>query len=221
MSRGVLLGAALLLCVVEGAFRLFEGSLSVDLQHIGEIPDLVGDLSEAPGRRIAFLGNSLTRAGVAPRVFLAESEKSGLGPVSIARVYPDDSRIGEWIYVFEHYFADPRRLPEVLVVGFARDQLVDRYDLALERIAAFYTSASDIPGIFRSDVHRFAERVEFLLAYTSRAFALRERVSRRVLAALIPRYRETSRRMNESLRLTPAGGTATPCTPAWNGWRAV
>ena len=210
MSRGIVLGVVAFFCAVEVAFRVFEGWLSVDLRHITEIPDLVEDVAEGPGLRIVFLGNSLTREGVSPQVFLAESEKRGLGPLSIARVYPDDSRIGEWIYVFEHYFADPGRLPDVLVVGFARGHLVDGHRLALERIAAFYTDLSDIPETFRSDVHRFEERAEFLLAHASRAFALRERVRRRVLEALIPDYRRTSRVINESLRVAPAGQNGNP-----------
>lgn len=213
-GRWIVLCVVAILLVSELALRQLEDGLSIDLQHIKRIPSIARRLAEGDGLRVLFLGNSLTREAVDVDVFEAESDRLGIGPVHAVSVFPDDSAIGEWVYVFRHFFVDPGIRPDVVVVGFARDHLSDAKPLAIERIAAFYSDLSDVPEIFRLDLHGFGERVEFLLAHVSRAFAHRERVSRRALDALIPYYRSTSRRINVSLTAAPNPGAAAQPTYA-------
>jgi hypothetical protein len=210
-GRWIVLCVVAILLASELALRQLEGRLSIDLRHIRGIPSIAQRLTEGDGVRVLFLGNSLTREAVDIDVFQEESGRLGIGPLNAVSVFPDDSAVGEWIWVFNHFFVDPNIPVDVVVVGFARNHLTDSNPLAIERIAAFYSNLSDAPKIFHLDLPAFGERVEFLLAHFSHAFAHRERVSRRVLDALIPHYRSTSRRINLSLAAAPGrSGAARP-----------
>lgn len=197
------LGVMLLLLLgSEFVMRKFGGRLSRDLQHIGNIPQLSQKLASQPGYRILFLGNSATHEGVVVNLLKPQLEPYLKRPLEIERVFPDDTTVAEWYYLFKHHFADAGRLPDLLVLNFVFNyQVRDRDTIKTEAIAAYYSGLADIPEVFAADVPDFERRAGFLVAKFSAAAANRERVRARLLDQFIPHYRTSTRKMNESRKL--------------------
>lgn len=201
LDRRVLLLVFAALLVVELGVRVIEPRLSLDIRHIQAIPDIVSDVHESAGPSVVFFGNSLTRAGVDLGVMASGLAPAGVERGGVAAVYPDDTTILDWIYVYEHYLARPDLEPDLLVLGFAVWHLQDADVQATQtlRLGRHFTSWASLGTLFSQDVHRSEERLNVILAKTSRAFANRERISRRVLAAL-PGYQASAARINDVLR---------------------
>jgi len=179
--------------------RLRESALSLDVQHIRRIPSIAEDMMRGGGRRVLFLGNSMTRNGVDAGIVEQELRARGLNaPLRIERVYPDATGLAEWYYAFNHYFVAPGRLPDVLVIGFAANDLSDTRPPQPFRLAHYYTGARDVPEVFTHDVRDFEGRAEFLLSGLSASFANRTRMRERALDILIPHYRESAQEINRA-----------------------
>ena len=93
---------------------LFEESLSNDIAHINSIDEIAGSRND-----IIFLGNSLTRHGIDKN----QIRKSLSNNSHIGYIYPDDTSIIEWYYIFKSYFVDKNNVPNDIVILFATDQL--------------------------------------------------------------------------------------------------
>lgn len=189
-----------LLVLVAGEFvvRVCEKSLSLDVTHIRQIPEISRKMTEGRGTKVLFISNSMLRYGVDPGIFEREMEARRLGPLSVGRVFPDATALPDWYYAFKHYFVDTNRLPDVLIVCFAAKDLQDDLPPVPARLAHNYTSASDIPELFSHDLLDFDNRADFMLADLSSAYANRMRVRTRVLDDLIPNYRESAQVMNRT-----------------------
>ena len=191
--------AVLSLC--ELALRLGEESISIDVAHLRSIPAIANRLNAGEGKRVLFLGSSIVREGVNLEDILQGIHDSGIDePLTFEKVHPDDSRIAEWTYLVEHHFINPGRLPDVIVIGFAGSHLEDYHPIPWDRIAAYYASTQALPRIVFEEIDNFETRVQFVLAHFIRSFAYRERVGKRVFDLVVPHYRDSSRRINASLR---------------------
>jgi hypothetical protein len=207
---------ALVLLVLLGCelvVRTREQYLSLDLKHIGQIPAISQNMTEGPGLRVLFIGNSMTRYGVDASTFEREMQAQGIGPLRVEKVFPDATGLPDWYYAFKHYFVDAGHLPDVLIVGFAARDLQDDYAVEPTRLARYYSSSRDIPELFSRDVLDFDGRVEFLLSSLSSSFANRSRVRTRVMDALVPYYRDTAQQLNRDMKTGRAANAApTPHT---------
>jgi hypothetical protein len=192
----VFLPVLAVMLAAEAGVRLFVRYRGEDMRHIAAIPRIAERLGRADGLRILFLGNSLTRSDLDLDVI----RQRLTGPVASERVYPDDTKIGEWYYAFKHYFVDSGRLPNLLVLGFVGRQVEDYGELEPSRMASAYGGLSNMNELFQRDITDFGSRAEFLLASVSTAFANRERVKNRVLDAVIPSYDSAATRMNHAMR---------------------
>jgi hypothetical protein len=203
---------ALVLLVLLGCelvVRTREQYLSLDLKHIGQIPAISQSMTEGPGLRVLFIGNSMTRYGVDASTFEREMKAQGVGPLRVEKVFPDATGLPDWYYAFKHYFVDAGHLPDVLIVGFASKDLQDDYAVEPTRLARYYSSSRDMPEIFSRDVLDFDSRVQFLLSSVSSSFANRNRVRTRVLDALVPYYRDTAQQLNRDMKTGRSGNAAT------------
>ena len=86
---------------------LFEESLSKDIAHINSIDEIAGSRND-----IIFLGNSLTRHGIDKN----QIRKSLSNSSHIGYIYPDDTSIIEWYYIFKSYFVDKNNVPNDIVI---------------------------------------------------------------------------------------------------------
>jgi hypothetical protein len=186
------------LAACECALRLREQSLSLDVRHIRQIPDISERLARGEGLHLLFIGNSMTRNGVEPEVIEREMGARGIAPLRVERVFPDATALPDWYYAFNRYFPAPQRAPDVLVVCFASRDLEDSQPVHSWRLAQYYTTPRDVPEVFREDIRDFDGRAEFLLSDLSVAFANRARVRDRALDLLVPNYRDAAQQINRS-----------------------
>lgn len=207
------------LLVGEVGLRVVQRSVSADWEHVSALPEISRTFSEAGGCRVLFLGNSLTRRGVDAGVFasLASSAVAD-GGVSAARVFPDDTSVIEWLYAYERFFGTDAEAPDVLVVGFAVDQLQDRPITAVSvaRIGSSYSTMETVPEAYEEDLTSFGQRVELLMSKASLSFAIRERAGRRVIDAVVPNYRPTVKWINDAtISLQPGSGGGDAAAPTF------
>ena len=196
--------ASLFFC--EASIRAFESRLSIDLVHQSEIPSIFEELTQSKSARVIFLGNSLTREGVAPEVFRATIDRSKfLEPrrkdVQIAKVHPDDTSIVEWRYLFSElasYGSGEAPPVDLVVLGYAQNQLTDNGLVKPRRLGAYYMDAGNREEVLTTDVTSFTNRCELYLSRMFVSFANAERVRTFVLARLIPMYRDTAQRLNQT-----------------------
>src|SRR5690606_3757118 len=118
------------LVLVEVAVGAVETRLSVDNRHIGEIGSIVAGLeaagSEDGATTVLFLGNSLTRRGVDLDTFERALASAGVANGAAAAVYPDDTSVLDWLYLYESAIVAEDAVPDVVVIGFGMWHLEDR-----------------------------------------------------------------------------------------------
>ena len=101
-----------LLLVVEAGMRRLEPYLSADVEHIQNIPKIVGRFDQT-GHDLLFLGSSMTRHGVDAAALEPVLAAQGVAPgtFSLSFIYPDASDILDWTYVYHHYLSPPAAQP--------------------------------------------------------------------------------------------------------------
>lgn len=208
----VLSSVLAILLAGELGLYLAEPRLSLDVQHIRSIPTIVRNFEAAPGPGVLFLGNSLTRAGIRPDVVEGAWPPHRLPQAKFALVYPDDTRLLDWFYVYRRFVEPARSLPRVIVICFAQSQLADGQPLQPERLGSQFAGFPLLSEAFSDDVLSASDRISYLLGATSRVWANRERVQTRVLA-LIPGYEALAQTLNEAASVRQrASGNGRPDT---------
>jgi hypothetical protein len=191
----VIAAVALVFGAVELGIRGIEDDLSIDVKHIHAIPSIVASLDRQSVPHMVFLGNSLTRVSIQPET-IAEGWPAA---PSMARIYPDDTTLLDWHYVYQRYLDKLKPGPNLIVVSFVRSQLDDSQELHMDRLGSHFAGFQFVSEVFEYDVRRLGDRIEFILAGAFRVMANRERVQSRVLAS-IPGYKELADVVNHRVR---------------------
>ena len=200
----MLLGVLAALMVMEGGLRLALPHVSVDYDHIKAIPSIARSFGDHSRSQVLFLGNSLTRRGVNLKV--VEQSWANMGFRADCRsVYPDDTTIVDWYYLFERYFP-ANHAPDLVVIGFARTQLSDQTAVHANRIAAHYGGFSIAAEALSKDITNVGDRVDFLLSANFRLFSERDRLRETILRAVIPKYADTAQALNVSVMKAKQAG---------------
>ncbi|MHB2205429.1 Rossmann-fold NAD(P)-binding domain-containing protein [Methylobacterium sp. CM6257] len=186
-----------MLLLGEFSLSFAESRLSLDMQHVKEIPAIMRNFEAAPGPGVLFLGNSLTRAGIRTDVIESIWSLHGLPRAKFALIYPDDTSVLDWFYLYRRFVEPAQPRPRVLVICFALDQLADNRPVHSERLGSLFAGLPFLAEAFSNDVLSVSDRVRYLLAAVSRVWANRERVQTRVLA-LIPGYEALAQTLNEA-----------------------
>lgn len=192
----VIAAVALVLGAVEFGIGAIEDSLSLDVRHIHAIPAIVESLDKQPAPHIVFLGNSLTRASISIRA-IAEEWQAAPG---MASIYPDDTTLLDWHYVYQRYLGKTESRPNLIVVSFVRSQLDDNQELHIDRLGSHFAGFQFAKEVFEYDIPKLGDRIEFMLAGIFHAMANRERVQSRVLAS-VPGYKELANAVNHGVQL--------------------
>lgn len=193
--------ASLLVC--EVGIRRYGDRLSKDVAHLAAMRSVADELAPAADGesvRVLFLGNSLTRCGVAPEEFVSEAERSSGQEVAVAKLTPDNTAVADWFYAYRNYFAEAGRAPQVLILGFQAGHLQDAPSNHPQRLARFYCDAGDWPDLCRDDLPTFESRAAFVLASNSALIANRDRIERRALDTLIPGYQDGIQELNSRVQ---------------------
>jgi len=198
----------LVLLTIEAGLRAIDEMLSLDIIHIRKIPTITKKMMAGPRPRLMFLGNSMTRRGIREDVFVERMRAHHIEPLTVARVFPDNTQIAEWYYAFKKYAVDAGRIPDFLVINCPTEQLTDLAPYSIYALASTWTRFHDLHEVFQQDITNFGDRVEFLISMYSTAFANRNRVRGRVLYTLIPHYPQAARQINQVLRKSKQEATA-------------
>lgn len=117
---------AVVLLLGEGSLKMVEDRLSWDLTHWREMPDILGgNLSRSNGRKILFLGNSLTRTNIHEGLVEEELKEINSGDFKVARIFPDDTTMVEWPYILRSQSLDTSFVPDTLIILFSQEHLQD------------------------------------------------------------------------------------------------
>jgi hypothetical protein len=190
------------LVLLEVAVRGVESRLSVDIQHLDEIPSILTDLEDdglaGGAQTMLFLGNSLTRRGVDLELIESSFQSSGISNVRAAAIYPDDTTVLDWLHLYESKVAEENVVPDVVVVSFGDLHLEDRplTRAQTHRLGRHFVSWSSLRSLFSHDATTLADRSEVLLSKVSALFANRERIALRILSFL-PYYQQSARTVND------------------------
>lgn len=185
---------ALLFFALEGVTRVGLFRASKDLRRFATYPARARALGRAPGKRIAFIGNSLTERGIDLELFARELSPA-VGPVSDEMFVADGSHINTWYWIVERELWKQAIKPDLLILNFYENGLEDGKRLEIGRLAQFFTTAADWPALFRYDVTTLESRVDFLLSSFWATFAVRDRIKERVLD-FIPGYQPYTEQAN-------------------------
>ena len=200
----VILSIIAMLVFLTACLHFGEKWVSQDIRHIKQIPTIINDLMLEPPPRVLFLSNSLTHEGIQPEVIAPIWAANGLS-ASIGRIYPDDTNIADWTYLYRGYVQAVDAPIDTLVLTFANDQLSDTTP-NFERLGEF-GGWSLAPAAFANDVTSLSGRIRYLLGATSTLWRNKERVQTRVLA-LLPGYKSFAvdlNRAREAEHVEPAG----------------
>jgi len=189
--------AAVMAC--EVAVRHAAPSLSKDMQHIREFPEIARELHSSQRLEILFLGNSLTGAGTDLDAFQSELEQSALHP-AYGIVCPDNTTLSEWYYIFKNVFAVRQQAPDVAIIGFHNRQMCDSETIRTRKLGHDFCEFGDTAEVFEHDLTGFDERATYLLSSFSAAYAYQDRIKHRTLDRIIPDFRFGMGRINEIIR---------------------
>ena len=171
----VVASVVLVLIAVECGLRAIEEKVSLNIQHIRQIPAIAQTMMSGPEPRLLFLGNSMTREGIDEASFHEAVTDQGITPLTIGRIFPDNTQIGEWYYAFKKQCIRANRIPNFLVVSCPTEQLTDLAHFSVYKLGSTWTHYHDLFEVFENEVTEFGDRAEFLIAKHSSAFANRGR----------------------------------------------
>jgi hypothetical protein len=203
----VLATIAAVLLVSETTIRVLLPRVSTDWRNFEAIANLTAGTRTGQQPRVLFLGNSLTGRSIVPSVVQTKIEAEGF-PVSVQKIATDDSNITEWLYLSRGKLGEPNSRPDLLVVGYAEDQLSDRAPVHVDRLAGYYGGLRIASEVFREDVHDFGSRTDFVLSSMSVLYANRDRVRNQLLDTLVPGYRTLAQETNRAAKSSGATRTA-------------
>lgn len=189
-----------IILVSELTLRPMESFLSKNIANIKTFPAISKQLHQSSGLRILFLGNSLTLEGVDLEVLRDELGSKDFVPFSAVKMVPDGTAIADWYYLFKRFYVDSKQIPDIVIIGFATDQLSDDYGLKIRALGRHFCRFKDTADLFRTDILKFDGRMEFLLSRSLAIFGNQPQIKHRILDEVIPYYRPGSRHINNIIR---------------------
>jgi hypothetical protein len=181
----MLVAAVLLL---EWATREGQMPGTSDFKRYRDFPEMAQELVSAPGKRIAFIGNSVTDR-VRLEDLAAEWRSLTGESVSTEKFVAYYSNLTTWYWMSDQYFWEPGLNPDLLVVTYYEGNgLADSETRDVGNLALFFTDGEDRPTLFKYDLTTLEQRAEYLLSSKSEVFAARDRIRDRALNFL-PGYR--------------------------------
>ena len=175
--------------------------MSKDFARFASYPERAKTLTQSPGFKIAFVGNSATERGIDldtfNRNFAVQSPQTNLRTDLFVA---DASKINTWHYLLNTYFWKPELKPDLTIITYYQRNLEDGSNFEIGRLAQFFTTKDDWSDVLRHDLPNNGDRIEFVVSSGWATFASRARTKERVLSLFTPQYKEfvqTVSNMNE------------------------
>ncbi|MBW9265595.1 MAG: hypothetical protein K1563_18210 [Candidatus Thiodiazotropha sp. (ex. Lucinisca nassula)] len=196
----VLITLAVVLFSAEALLRSVEGSLSGNISHVIEIPELSERFDQTNEPGLLVLGNSLTNNGIDASLLKSGLEAQGLAYPTVEKMVPDATTIWSWSCILRNRIYDLKNKPNTVFIGFAWNQLADQSRLLPTRLGGYFCSYKDLIHITKQTTMDSAEIGEFLTASTFRLFTHREAIRNKMLGILIPHYMSATQEINRRMR---------------------
>lgn len=211
--RSFVLGLGLALGLVGTAdvmLRVFEARLSGNMAATKTFPRQIADLSQFNGMRALAIGNSLLGDALDLKTFQSSVSQYELArPMTATKLVPDGSSIWDWYCIVDEGIGKASSAPDMVILGFAWDQLADQTRVNITRSfngLCSFNSMVDIQ-LFSGQVGA-NEWLEMITVKFSKLYAQREAIRHRALGAFVPAYQEITQTMNR--RAGVAGDLETP-----------
>ncbi len=201
-EKRTIIALLVLLLVVEIAVRMGSGMLSIDDDHIHNVPRILSEHSLLSRPRVLFIGNSLTRSGINVNLLTRELRNAGFDQASVTAVFPDDTVPIHWCYIIRNYIQTLQSKPDLIVMGVADFHLFDSTPLRLRKLGCSWCNLSDIPRLVSEENLSFDESAEVLAAWGMWSFAKQDRIKKRVLNQILPNFRITYQALNDMIKTT-------------------
>lgn len=176
-----------ILVFFELIFRTLAPFISGNVKQIYEIENVATELTKKNGG-VLFLGNSL----LGNALDLTEFDKQANLKMSSYKVVPDSTSLWDWTCIVKNGFIDNNRLPKVIVIGYAWEQVGP----VPSRLGGFFCGIKDLPELISLGMRNSSDILEFLFSKVSKLYAMRETVRKRILDILIPDYRVQTQIVN-------------------------
>ena len=205
---------ALCILLAEGGMRMIETRLSKDIEHIRALPEVAWRMRGHDGKKILFVGNSLTRCAIVPEIIREQMVKSGARDPALFFFFPDATSAVNWDYGIRRWFLNAGAVPDEIFIGTGPHHLADHIGGDATRLGAFYVPRDQIARAMREDVPGWEQKCEFVLARCSILFASRSKVKPRVFGPLIPDYFDMEQWVNN--QRNPGAREAAPATDTFH-----
>ncbi|MCH8532309.1 MAG: hypothetical protein LAT65_15775 [Saccharospirillum sp.] len=180
----------LLIISIDIAFRSIESRVSGNVKHIQEIPTLISTIDSSDSLKTIFMGNSLSNRAIDADII------NDVSKLQSVKVVPDGTSLWDWQCIIRNQILNKNSI-DVIVIGFAWNQLADDYPVNASRIGAYFCSWNDLWGNRAGNgLNSFDLAGEFVAAKVSHIYASREVLRNRVLSILIPEYESQTQRSN-------------------------
>ena len=147
------------LALLELVFRAVAPLVSGNVKQISEIPEIAADLAQKKPA-ILFLGNSLMGNALDLKAF---DQQANLN-MAYFKVIPDGTSLWDWSCIIKNSFIDEKRLPDVVVIGYAWAQVGP----VSTRLGGFFCSVKDLPELINLGMSDSSDVLEFLVSKVSK-----------------------------------------------------
>ena len=175
---------------MEVITRMWLIPASKDLARFANYSHHAEQLTKKPGTRIALIGNSTTQRGVNLTELTDQLQLSTGQPFSTDMFVADASKINTWYYMLNQYFWKAGRKPDLFVVTFYENNLIDGNRMEIGRVAQFFTDQTDWPELFQNELNNLSDQAEFVFSSYWATLAARDRIKQRVMKALVPGFED-------------------------------
>lgn len=191
MLKKITINIIAILVALELLLYFIEEKLSVNIRHYNAIEDIVSSLENRNSTLI--LGNSLVRRGINKEQIQSQTDE-----LSIGIIYPDDTTITEWYWIFKSKILANSNI-NTLAISFVGEQLSDSpiQSQNIARIGSLISSR-ELIDVTQFEDFDLGESMKLILTHFSKLFSLQEQINRRILD-LLPSYRHAARTINNSL----------------------
>jgi len=198
----LIISVVIVILIIEIILRVIEPKISKDIVHYNQMDKIVKSLDDE--KNILFLGNSLTRHGINKHVF-----QSNLKDFKIGLIYPDDTTIIEWFWIFTTKIKKNKEIKK-LIIPFAPGQLDDRIlnTENLNKLSRLVPTSYLIELINKENLS-FNQSFTLILSHFSVLYGSKEKIQRRVLD-ILPFYRESIQKINNTLKKNNVATKAMP-----------
>ena len=145
--------------------------------------------------RVLIMGNSLVNNGIDPMAFTDTIKLAGGKEIKLAWATLIGSRCSEWHYILKDYFTGKNHRPDVIVLGFTSDFLLDSAPVPASSMPMF-CDCRNLPELLKFDFKQLDDRVNLLLCFASSIFRYRQSYRNVILNGFIPQYAQNKNLLN-------------------------